>query len=251
MATYLLRFDDICPTMNWTVWDQIEPVLIELGIRPILAVVPDNQDQKLRVSEAHTDFWDRVRMWQSMGWTIGLHGYQHVGTEPSVPHERQRSEFTGLSPEAQEGKLRRAVQLFTEQRVTPSIWVAPWHAFDDVTVQMLKHVGIRAISDGPGLFPYEDHNGVIWCPQQMWRLVRLPFGVFTVCIHINSWIPPHVDSWLGTIRRFAPRIGDPAQLVATYAGRPKSNLDKILWGSARLSRRAASTFRVGRQRGTT
>src|SRR5688572_15384620 len=39
---YLLRFDDICPTMNWRVWAEIESVLIQREIKPLLAVVPDN-----------------------------------------------------------------------------------------------------------------------------------------------------------------------------------------------------------------
>ena len=46
-ATYLVRFDDICPTMNWEAWEQVENVLVSEGIRPILAVVPDNRDENL------------------------------------------------------------------------------------------------------------------------------------------------------------------------------------------------------------
>src|SRR5690349_25091254 len=38
-ACYLLRFDDICPAMNWTVWAAIEPMLERRGISPLIAVV--------------------------------------------------------------------------------------------------------------------------------------------------------------------------------------------------------------------
>ena len=58
---YLLRFDDICPTMNWTVWRQIEAALIEHQLKPMLAVVPDNQDPTLKVDTAVKDFWEHVR----------------------------------------------------------------------------------------------------------------------------------------------------------------------------------------------
>jgi len=54
--TYLVRFDDLCPTMNWTVWAEVEKMLLNLSIRPIAAVIPANQDVDLMVSAAHADF---------------------------------------------------------------------------------------------------------------------------------------------------------------------------------------------------
>ena len=60
---YLLRFDDICPTMNWAIWDKVEEGLRRHDVRPILAVVPDNHDSKLRIDPPRADFWDRVRQW--------------------------------------------------------------------------------------------------------------------------------------------------------------------------------------------
>src|SRR4051794_18231999 len=46
---YLLRFDDICPTMNWPIWDRVEQTLIDQDIQPIVAVIPNNQDPALNV----------------------------------------------------------------------------------------------------------------------------------------------------------------------------------------------------------
>lgn len=48
-AKYLIRFDDFCPTMNWSVWSRIEAILLSEGIRPLVAIVPDNLDKKLEV----------------------------------------------------------------------------------------------------------------------------------------------------------------------------------------------------------
>ena len=46
-ARYLIRFDDICPMMNWRIWAEIEAILLEKKVKPILDVVPDNQDPHL------------------------------------------------------------------------------------------------------------------------------------------------------------------------------------------------------------
>src|SRR5215470_4367159 len=96
-TTYLLRFDDICPTMNWRVWSEIEGALVERNLKPILAVVPDNQDPVLKVDPPVEDFWERVRAWQARGWAIAVHGYQHryVTCSPGIVTVRKRSEFAG------------------------------------------------------------------------------------------------------------------------------------------------------------
>src|SRR5882724_6605764 len=83
---FLLRFDDICPTINWDVWQKLEDIMVEEDITPILSVIPDNQDPLLHDCEPNEHFWERVRTWQARGWTIGLHGYQHryVNTDPGI-----------------------------------------------------------------------------------------------------------------------------------------------------------------------
>ncbi|MGH9593805.1 MAG: DUF2334 domain-containing protein, partial [Bryobacteraceae bacterium] len=96
---YLVRFDDICPTMRWTIWNPIEDFLRSAGVRPILGVIPDNQDRHLKFEAADPRFWDRVRRWQSWGWTIGLHGYQHLYTSSAagIVGIKDASEFAGSS----------------------------------------------------------------------------------------------------------------------------------------------------------
>ena len=71
-ATYLVRFDDLCPTMRWSVWEPVEQILDAEGIRPIVAVIPDNADPSMRIEPEKADFWERVRTWQAKGWAIGL-----------------------------------------------------------------------------------------------------------------------------------------------------------------------------------
>ena len=96
----ILRFDDLCPTVNWKIWDQIEVFLIQLNLKPILSVIPDNRDKALIHGCADEDFWSRVQSWQARGWTIGLHGYQHcyLTKSPGMFGRVGRSEFAGLLP---------------------------------------------------------------------------------------------------------------------------------------------------------
>ncbi len=186
---YLIRFDDITPTMNWLVWSEIENILIELNLKPILAVIPDNQDKDLQICQPDPQFWDKVRKWQRLGWTIGLHGYQHrcITTEAGLVGLNLKSEFVGLPLQTQEDKLRKAIEVFQKENVNPEVWIAPFHSFDSLTLIGLKKLGIHCISDGLFFLPYKDSQDMIWIPQQLWKFRPLPFGIWTICFHCNSW----------------------------------------------------------------
>jgi hypothetical protein len=60
-AEYLLRCDDLCPTMSTERWRRIESLIEEFQLQPILAVVPDNRDPELEVSPPDPAFWQRMR----------------------------------------------------------------------------------------------------------------------------------------------------------------------------------------------
>src|SRR5579871_6358303 len=113
-AELLLRFDDLCPTMNWAAWFKIEEALQKNGVRPLVAVIPDNHDPQFRIVPPRSDFWDHVRRWQSLGWTIGLHGYQHayVTRSAGLLGIHRASEFAGLPLEEQAHKIKRALEIF-------------------------------------------------------------------------------------------------------------------------------------------
>src|SRR5438552_1817224 len=146
---YLLRFDDICPTMNWATWPEIERALEERNLKPILAVVPDNRDPVLEVEPAVEDFWECVRSWQARGWTIALHGYQHryVTCHPGIVTVKKKSEFAGVPAAEQAAKLRRGVEIFERQGIKSHVWIAPSNSFDAATVSLLPKFGITTICD--------------------------------------------------------------------------------------------------------
>jgi predicted deacetylase len=229
-AQYLIRIDDICPSMNWAVWREIEATLVQHSLKPLLAVIPDNRDDTLKQYPAEKHFWGHVRRWRDRGWTIGMHGCQHryVTEDPGILGIYRRSEFAGLPREMQATKLRMARDIFRRERIEPDIWVAPAHSFDQITLDLLKEIGLRRISDGFFLFPNVDAAGMLWIPQQLWQFRRMPLGVWTVCLHINEWRPRDVVHFRNNIDTYRDSIVAVDDLVAAYGDRPRSREDRIV-----------------------
>jgi predicted deacetylase len=229
--------------MNWEMWSRLEAVLLEHKIRPLLAVIPDNQDEKLRFAPAHLSFWEEVRRWQGRGWTIGLHGYQHrfVTEQAGIVGIHRRSEFAGLSSSEQDRKILRAVQIFRSNGVRPDVWIAPAHSFDWNTVAALQKFGITTISDGFATAPHTDSRGLLWVPQQLWRFRWRPFGVWTVCYHHNRWTDGQFTQFERDISARRNAIADLPTIFAEFARRRHTWLDRTyaLAHSAVLSWRTA------------
>src|SRR5580692_8246554 len=102
-ARYLLRLDDLCPTMARERWLRWRALIEEFQIRPILAIVPDNKDPDLRMDAPDPDFWNQMRRMESAGAAIGLHGYRHlcVSRGRGLLPFHQLSEFTGVRVDIQ------------------------------------------------------------------------------------------------------------------------------------------------------
>jgi predicted deacetylase len=228
-AQYLIRFDDICPTMNWNIWNEIENILIDTKIVPILAVVPDNRDEELVVDRANEAFWSVVRSWQKRGWTIGIHGYQHryVTHDGGLLGIKRESEFAGLQEAEQELKLANAMAVFRGQEVTPQVWVAPGHSFDGVTLRLLRKVNINVVSDGLYVSPNTDSLGIIHIPQQLWRFRRVPFGLWTVCYHHNRWTNLNVERFAADVRSHKTQITSLPSVLASYRRRNRNLFDEM------------------------
>jgi predicted deacetylase len=230
---YLIRFDDICPGMNWEVWEEIERVLIANDVKPLLAVVPDNQDPMLNVAPPREDFWERVRGWQARGWTIALHGYQHlyVTTDGGILNLNAQSEFAGLSETEQREKLEKGLAIFKANGVDTRVWIAPSHSFDSVTVRLLPQLGVDVISDGLALHPFTEKEGVIWVPQQIWRFRDMKIGgIWTICNHHNDWNEKRVATLRAFIETHRESFTTLETVAKEYAHRRKSLADGVAWG---------------------
>jgi len=209
-AHYLVRFDDICPTMAWPAWERIEQRITVRGIRPIVAIVPDNADDKLVMGPANPSFWDRARAWQAAGWAIGLHGYRHryETDEAGIVGLQPKSEFAGVEAGEQRRRIAAGLSRLRSEGLEPTVWVAPSHSFDEATVDALVAEGLTTISDGLRLRPHRDGRQVTWVPQQIWRFRPRPFGVWTVCLHHNRWSDGDVDDFLAACDRYRSQIVD-------------------------------------------
>lgn len=213
---FLLRFDDICPTMRWDIWREIESALTRLNIKPILAVVPDNRDPVLRVSPEVDDFWQRARSWQERGWTIALHGYQHlyVAKDGGLVTLRKKSEFASLASSVQEEKLRSATGIFARERIKSRVWIAPGNAFDETTVSLLPQFGMDIISAGWFWGPFIGPHEMLWLPCQLSTLRSVPPGVWTVCYHHNSWTRSDLSQFLRSLEWYKDQIVSLEQVLA-------------------------------------
>ena len=205
---FLLRFDDICPTMRWETWSEIESLLIDYGIKPVLAVVPDNRDPVLQVDPGVHDFWQRVRRWQELGWTIALHGYQHlyVAQDGGLVTRRKKSEFASLPAAQQEEKLRRGMQRFKEEGIKSRVWIAPGNAFDATTVSLLPRLGIDIISAGWFWSPFVGPHEMTWLPCQLSIMRPVPPGLWSVCYHHNSWSQTDLSEFKNHLQKYQDQI---------------------------------------------
>jgi predicted deacetylase len=185
-AQYLLRFDDLCPTMHQRRWQRVLPVIEEFGLRPILAVVPDNQDEKLNLSPPEPEFWAQMRAMEAAGATIALHGYRHLCTSrgASLLPLHSRTEFAGVPEQTQRQWIREGLGILRSQGLHPTIWVAPNHVFDRATLRALLKEGIALLSDGFARVPFT-RGGLTWIPQQLWEPVEKSQGLWTICLHSN------------------------------------------------------------------
>jgi predicted deacetylase len=188
-AKYIIRLDDACPTMNGEKWDRIEQILDRYNIKPIVAVIPNNEDEKQRIDEYDLLFWDKVKKWQQKGWDIALHGYSHVYSTKNgglVFKTKKNSEFAGIPFDIQEEKIKKGMEIFNQYGIKTRIWVAPSHTFDENTLKALrKHTQIEIISDGITLNPYKKY-GFTWIPCNTWKFRYYIYGYWTICVHPNT-----------------------------------------------------------------
>ncbi len=214
-AQYLLRFDDLCPTVSHPRWQRFLPLIEEFGLRPILAVVPDNQDRELILSPPDPQFWARMRAMEAAGATIGLHGYRHLclSLGRSLLPLHRHSEFAGVPEETQGEWIREGLGILRGQGLNPRIFVAPRHGFDQATLRALGQEGIPLLSDGFARLPFI-RGGLIWIPQQLWGPVAKNKGLWTICIHSNSATDAQVAQLYTFVREHAAEFTSVGRVLA-------------------------------------
>lgn len=106
----LVRFDDICPTMDFTQFKRATDLLDEYGIKPLIGVIPNCIDPDLQIEKSHEDFWQFVKDLQAKGYVVAMHGYQHIfdSNHKGIVTNRIGSEFAGHSLDVQIEKIKKA-----------------------------------------------------------------------------------------------------------------------------------------------
>jgi predicted deacetylase len=198
-AHYIIRLDDACENQNNENWDAIESVLDRFGIKPIVAVIPCNEDPSFLGRKKDENFWMRVKGWRNKDWTIALHGYRHlyhkVRRKDLILPFHGRSEFAGLNFNTQSDMLAKAYAVFSSHGIFPDVWVAPSHSFDVKTLRALKSsTPIRIVSDGIAFHPFVE-NGLTFIPQQLWWPKYRPFGVWTICLHPETMTTKDIENF--------------------------------------------------------
>lgn len=186
MAKYIIRLDDACPTFNIEKWQRYFDIFDTYQIKPIIAVIPNNQSDEFINHPPFPHFWDMVRRWNAKGWGIAMHGFNHVyeTTHCGIVHSLSHvSEFAGLPYNIQLDKINKAKECFDEYGIKPSLFIAPAHTFDRNTLKALRQAtDIRIISDGFALKPFRKY-GFNWIPQQSWSFRKRYIGLWTICLH--------------------------------------------------------------------
>lgn len=248
-----VRMDDITPDMDWKSFDAFVKLFRKYGIRPLLGIVPDNQDPKLSVEKPDPDFYQKMLDLQNEGFCLAMHGSNHVYTTKKggcFPLNGQ-SEFAGKPEDAQRALLKSGRKKLEEKGIHTDIFMAPGHTLDKTTVKVLKELGFTHITDGFGRAPYR-RWGMVWFPISFLR--RFCFtdkeGITTLVIHANhstdAELAAYEKMFQDNRERFVPYTA-----FFEWEAKPQSTIARLTeygmalgkqW-SARAIRRAARTIR--------
>lgn len=249
-ARYIFRMDDITPGMDWDRFWSLLRLFHRHRVKPLLGIVPDNQDPKLNRRAPEPRFWDTMRLLVERDLVdIAQHGYQHTLEHHAgrallkKTHTQSvtRSEFAGYSYQEQLSRIQKGQEILRQHNLETSYWFAPNHSFDRTTLHALRTAGFSAISDGIALAPYH-HLGILCVPQQLWRPKWMPAGVFTVCLHSNT-ITTHEIREIRQFLRTPVHLTSFSAEVRSFRHRPMDNMcNSVFTGLYRGARSARRTL---------
>ena len=177
-------------------------MLDQYRVLPIVGVIPACADPKFKgVYALDEGFWEKARNWKQKGWTIALHGYQHLyGSQlGGINPVNQYSEYAGVDFETQRKMIRDGVRILNEHGLEAELFFAPAHTFDKNTLAALKEESaIRIVSDTISSDVYFD-DGIWFIPLQSGKARSLPVKTATFCYHPNSMSEKdfkHLDCFL-------------------------------------------------------
>lgn len=220
MSRYILiRFDDICPTMNWKEWKRALQVLDHYNIRPLLGVIPDCQDPELMIDAPRTDFWEYIKELQNKGYAIAMHGYTHKydTTTHGIVNNTPHSEFAGHSYETQYEKIHKGKEILSTHGIFTDIFFAPAHSYDENTLRALAANGFKYVSDGKSSKPFMRH-GVLCIPCRSSGCPEVKrSGYYTAVFHAQEWMRPDKAYGYNQLKQICELYSDEIVTFSDYA----------------------------------
>lgn len=215
-----IRMDDITPDMDFNKFNRVKAILDEAGIKPLIGVVPYNKDETLHCELEHEDFGRMITELKYQGWSIALHGYNHLYTtrEKGIFPINNFSEFAGVDYDKQYYMINKGVERLKEWGVSPEAFMAPGHTFDKNTLKALKENGITAVTDGFGEMPYI-RGGITFYPISKRRseCTNDKFGYSTYVLHTNTMSDKGIEEFEKLIkekRKYFISYGDYLKVTA-------------------------------------
>ena len=164
---YLLRLDDASAYWDKQKWFRMANLLNKYDVKPIFAIIPNNEDPFLLKYEKDESFWDTAQEWIGNGWTPALHGYNHIMNiaNAGINPVNEYSEFAGLEYDKQREKIEKGKEILKDRGISTKVFVAPGHTFDKNTLKVLKEMKIDVVSDTIASDVYKK-NDLYFIPQK-------------------------------------------------------------------------------------
>tara|TARA_Y100001958_G_C21246013_1_gene576142 strand:+ start:4621 stop:5409 length:789 start_codon:yes stop_codon:yes gene_type:complete len=186
---YYLRLDDISHNMNLEKWLKIEKILDKTNVKPIVAIIPKNEDKGQKFNKKILNYKNIIKRWKSKGWIFAQHGYNHVYSQKKsgyFKYRSKKSEFAGYDYHTQYNKIEKGNFELNYLNIKTDIWVSPSGTFDLNTLKSLKDLKFKYIVDGISKWPYIKFN-LIWIPLQSNTLIQKEKpGLWGFCLHPNT-----------------------------------------------------------------
>lgn len=230
-TSYFIRLDDASPYIDNNKWDRIISILEKHKIHSLIGVIPDNKDSLTIKESYYQSFWQKAKEWERYGHVIALHGYDHcyVSTNGGINPIHNRSEFAGIPIGIQKEKIKKGYHILLNNGLTPIVFYAPSHTFDENTIKaLIEETPIRIISDTIALKSYKAY-GVTFIPQQIGQFKDIPIsGNFTFCFHPNNMTDEDFAKFEQFIIKNRDKFYNYSELIAIATDRKRNIFETIL-----------------------
>ena len=192
----MVRFDDICPTMNFFQFERAMEIMRRYSVKPLLGVIPNCKDPELQIETIHEDFWEYLKDLQKYGCKLAMHGYTHrfdMNKRGNI-NRGFWSEFAGHTYKEQYRRISEGVEFLRKHGIETDIFFAPAHSYDNNTLKALSANGFHYMSDGKSSVPLY-REGILCIPCKSGGCPKIKkYGYYTAVFHAHEWALPEKEN---------------------------------------------------------